>query len=238
MKTRFVAAATLAALLALPVAALAAPVSFSFTASGFVHPEDAVVGDRITLTVVDVDPALVGQTCTFTGTTVNGESVHVNNHAVIATDGNDSDVEGTEDGVNGVHVVDRTLELGPTITIYYYIGRRAVDERPVGVSVDMEFTVTCQDTTTTTVPPPASSSTTTTVPNMTTTTGGTTSTTTPAPPSTAGTPPSTTIPPVEPPTDDTLPLTGSDGLVGWRVAAVALIVLGAAGVVAAKEERR
>jgi hypothetical protein len=255
----------LAMLLAFPLGAMAATVTFTFTAAGFVTPGNVSAGDVLTLATFDMAGEgygdLIGETCTFSARSQNGESVHVNSYAEILTNGNATDILGTEDGVNGVHVVDRTLEVGPTIAVFYHVGARALGELPIGVSVNLTIGVTCQteDTTTsttvsyststtapqtTTVPDSSTSSTVPpitpppTVPPATSTTAptGSTTTTNPTACCTPERPPTTTVPPVTSP--PTLPYTGVSGVAGLGMAAAALIALGGFGVVSARPKGR
>lgn len=234
-------------ILAGSIEAHAATVSFSFTASDFATPGNVQPGDRRLIASEPVPAELVGLTCVFSVTATNGESVHVNNYVEIVTNGNATDVLGTEDAAFGVHVEDRTLELGSTVDVFNIIGQRAVGELPVGTSVDMTIGVTCQTddtTTTTTGQTTSSSSSTTTTPTVTTTTTlptPSTSTTTPATTTTVPTesttttrppvvtipyPSTSTIPPIT--TLPTLPFTGpTDHPLGLGASALAALTVGA-----------
>jgi hypothetical protein len=245
--------------------AFAATTSFTIEASAFITPGNVQAGDVLTLATFDVAGegygSTIGQTCLISATSTNGESVHVNSFAEIVTNGSATDVLGTEDGVNGVHVVDRMLEIGDTITILYHVGARALGEGPLGVSVNLTIGVTCQteDTTTSTT---VSSSTSTTAPQTTTVPDSSTSSTVPpitppptVPPATSTTAPTgsttttnptacctperpttSTVPPVTSP--PTLPYTGVSGVAGLGMAAAALIALGGFGVVSARPKGR
>jgi hypothetical protein len=212
-----------------------------------------------TIATYDVPDVLVGLSCAVSVTSTNDESVHINNFSRIASNGDSLDVLGTEDGVNGVHATDKTLELGETIVVTNHIGARARGELPVGTSVRLTIGVTCvqDDTTTTsssTVPPSSSTTTlpseTPTTSSTTTTTSTSTSTSVPATTTTAPTesttttepdddePPASTIPPVTSP--PTLPFTGiedAETLAGVAMAASALLLLGGGVLLAGREGR-
>jgi hypothetical protein len=248
-------------LLAFPLGAKAATVTFTFTAAGFITPGNVTAGDVLTLATFDVAAEgygdVIGETCVFSVSSRNGESVHVNSYAESLTNGNATDILGTEDGVNGVHVVDRTLEVGPTIAVFYHVGARALGELPIGVSVNLTIGVTCQteDTTTTSTVPTTSSTvpdtTTTTAPDTSTSTVTSTTSTTPATSTTAPTgsttttnptacctperPTTSTVPPV---TSPTLPFTDQDETASLAMTAVALLALGGFGVVSARPKGR
>lgn len=232
------------------------PVSYE-ARPGTVQAGDVIlIGSYSLVSEPNPDPnPIIGLTCTFRVTSTNDESVHVNNYAEIRTNGSSTLVTGTEDGVNGVHVVDSTLVLGESIEVWYYVGQRAPGETPVGISVELEVSFTCtttDDTTTTTVTVPSSSTTSTlppggststsvstpptSAPTTTVPTGSTTTTLPIRPPHTDPPVPPTTVPPVTSP--PTLPFTDEPGdwdrEKGLAMAGAALILLGAALVMGLK----
>lgn len=222
------------------------PVSYE-ARPGTVQPGDVIL---IASYPVGASNPIIGLTCGFRVTSSNDESVHINSYAEIRTNGSSTLVLGTEDGVNGVHVVDSTLVMGETVEVWYHVGERALGEKPIGISVELEVSYTCTttDVTTTTTSTPTttpSSSTTSTIPPTTTTStpDGSTSTSQPATSTTAPTdstttthhdpvtpptepPGSSTVPPVSTP-DPTLPLTGPTTDAGlWFAIGAALTLTG------------
>ena len=167
-----VVAAAMTLLMSLP--AFAAPVTL-FTASDFYIPRPAETSDQVGVRRLldEFDLAangfedLIGDECLFTVSAFNGESVHLNNFAVITTGTTETDVYDTESqpNVETTALEDATHVLGPTIEFYNVMLPDA--DGLVGTSVDFIVTVDCEfdeETTTTTA-------------GTTTTTEGTTTTT-------------------------------------------------------------
>jgi hypothetical protein len=236
--------------LALP--AFAAPVTL-FTTGDFYIPRPAAnsdqVGVRRLLLTFDLAANgfgdLIGEDCLFTVAAFNGDSVHLDNYAVITTGGNETDVYGTESlpNVETTTLEDATHILGPTIEFYNVM---EVDPNgTVGTSVDFVVTVDCEynvvttttvaDSTTTLPTTPTTGQVTTTTEQITTTTEQITTTTGQV---TTTTGPdvevTTTVPSV---TGSTLPFTGPPvEAAGLAMAAAGLLMLGS-GVVTAIRER-
>jgi hypothetical protein len=163
-------------LMSLPAAAV--PVQL-FTAEDFYIPRPASASDQVGVERLRMsfDVAangfgdLIGQTCQFTITAANGESVHLNNYGILdtgAASNNLTDILDTESlpDVLTTTLTDQFLTIGPVITLYNVMLPDAADR--VGTSVDYVVTVDCDisDETTTTV----DDDTTTTVDDDTTTT--------------------------------------------------------------------
>ena len=202
--------------------AMAATTTITFTGSDFYIPRPVAASDQVgvrrllaTYELTADQQQYIGTVCTFRVTAANGDSVHPNNFGVIVTDGNESDVLGTESqpNVTTTRLEDATLILGPNVRLYNVM--MPDSEGNVSTSVDYTVSATCtieDDTTTTTTTP--STSTTTSVSTSTTTPSTTTTTptvTTPPPASTTTAPTgstTTTVPPVTSP--PTLPYTGLD----------------------------
>lgn len=248
--------------------ASAAPVEL-FTASDFYIPRPAAVSDQVgvrrPITTFDLaangHADLIGQECRFSVSADNGDSIHLDNYAVLITGGVETDVIDTESLAN---VTTTTLEIdtlimGPTIEFFNVM--LPDPSATVGTSVDFTVSADCSPiaattttvasttttapTTSTTVPPttttapPSPTSTggsvgpTTTQPQTTTTALATTSTSDPLTSTELGS--STTVPPV---TGGTLPFTGPDGVAGLTWSATALLIMGGWMVVAARPRGR
>jgi hypothetical protein len=253
-------------LMSLPAAAV--PVQL-FTAEDFYIPRPASASDQVGVERLRMsfDVAangfgdLIGQTCQFTVTAANGESVHLNNYGILdtgAASNNLTDILDTESlpDVLTTTLTDQFLTIGPVITLYNVMLPNA-DNR-VGTSVDYVVIVDCDisdETTTTTVDDTTTTtvddSTTTTVDDTTTTTADDTTTTsvvdittTTVSISTTSIPDdssstsvvgsSTSIPPVS---GGTLPLTGPPvEAAGILMAGTALLMLGGGVLLAAKRD--
>jgi len=251
---RLLAVAAVSTALAIPSGpASAAPVQL-FDAADFFIPRPASATDQegIERPIAHYDLAanghsdLIGRTCEFTVVADNGDSVNVNNYAIIRTGSEESDVYETESEANVTTTVmeDATLVPGPTIQMFNVMVPGAGDI--VGTSVDFTLFVDCAvpaTTTSTTIPsttsttspsPGPSTSTPTTAPDPSTSTTAAITTSTSEPGTSISDSTSTTIPAT---VTGTLPFTGS-GAPGLGSAAVALMVLGGAGVVAARPRGR
>lgn len=244
-------AAAITMLMSLP--ALAAPVTL-FTASDFYIPRPAEVSDQVGVRrlLVDFDLAangfedLIGEECLFTVAAFNGDSVHLDNYAVIATGASETDVYDTESqpNVETTTLEDATHVLGSTIQFYNVMLPDA--DGLVGTSVDFVVTVDCEfdeeTTTTTEATTTTTEGTTTTTEGTTTTTEGTTTTedtstttvtTIPTTSSSVLGTTTTTIPPVS---GSTLPFTGPPvEAAGLAMAAAALLMLGSGVLIAARQ---
>jgi hypothetical protein len=170
VKKRVLAVSTaMAAVVLMSLPAVAVPVQL-FTASDFYIPRPASASDQVgverLLTSFDVAANgfedLIGQTCLFTISAANGESVHLNNYGVLDTgaDSNNlTDILETESlpDVVTTTLTDQFLTIGPVITLYNVMLPDGDDR--VGTSVDYVVTVDCDisdetTTTVTTTPPP------------------------------------------------------------------------------------
>lgn len=264
------AATALSAVLLMSLPAAAAPIEL-FVADDFYIPRPAENSDQVGVRrlLITFDLAangygdLIGQTCAFTVTAANGESVHLNNFGVLVTGDTESDVLHTESlpNVLTTELTNPTMTLGPTISLYNVMLPDPNDT--VGTSVDYVVIVDCDveeptttttaptttttaptttttaPTTTTSVPGPTTTTspgdTTTTAPGDTTTTTGfiTTTTTDGSTTTTGGAGVSSTT--VPPVTGSTLPFTGPVEAAGVAMAAAALLMLGAGVLMAARE---
>lgn len=248
-------AAAMTMLLALP--ALAVPVVL-FTASDFYIPRPAAVSDQVGVRrlLISFDLAangfgdLIGQECVFTVSATNGESVHLDNYAVIATGTSETDVYGTESqpNVETTTLEDSTHVLGATVELYNVM--LPDPDGIVGTSVDFVVSVDCDvnttttteattttteaTTTTTEATTTTTASTTTTAPSTTSSTVlGTTTTTLPVTSTSAAATSTTTVPPV---TGSTLPFTGPPvEAAGLVMAGLAMLMLGSGVLVAVKQ---
>lgn len=180
---------------------------------------------------VNVDPGLVGATCTGTGTIVNNASVHPDNDLIISTGGESAEVTDYESVPGATFTFDgnEAVVLGETIDFSVRFGGHA--QTSLGVSITLDCaplaTTTTTTTTTTTEAPPE---TTTTAPPETTTTAAPGTTTTAAPETT------TTTTPPETTTTSSAPLGGvgagaggaadSDALAWFALGAASLILAG------------
>ena len=191
--------------------AMAATTTITFTGSDFYIPRPVAASDQVgvrrllaTYELPADQQQYIGTVCTFRVTAANGDSVHPNNFGVIVTDGNESDVLGTESqpNVTATRLEDATLILGPNVRLYNVM--MPDSEGNVSTSVDYTVSATCtieDDTTTTTATTPSTTTPTTT---STTTTPSSTTTSIPTstsiPPATTTTAPTgsttTTVPPV------------------------------------------
>jgi hypothetical protein len=231
MTRRLILALTVLLTLALPAMASDGVHSFDdFAIPNPTRPQTA----RVLLTVDTSEHA--GQTCQIVVDTANGPSVHAENYVTIEGGIPTITVTGTEDSDGGVHQSTSTVVMGDELHV--------VNHFALATSVEGRITIRCQpDSTTTTITSPPSTTSSSTPP--TTSVPDTSSSTSPPDSSTSSTspasstsssvsPPSTTIPPVSNP-PATLPVTGPDGLVGWAVAAAAMLLLGGSLVAAARE---
>ena len=230
MTRRLLLALAVVATLALP--AVAADGTYGFDDFAIPNPTRPQTA-RVLLTVDTSEHA--GETCQIVVDTANGPSVHAENYVTIEGGIPTITVTGTEDSDGGVHQSTSTVVMGDELHV--------VNHFALATSVEGRITITCQPPTTTTItsPPSTTSSsvpTTTSVPDTSSSTSppdSSTSSTSPASSTSSSvSPPSTTIPPVSNP-PATLPVTGPDGLVGWAVAGVALMLLGGGLVMAARE---
>ena len=228
--------------------AAAEPVTL-FTAEDFYIPRPVEASDQagVRRLLIEFDLAangfadIIGQECFFSVAAVNGESVHENNYGVIQTivggETLEATITGTESEPNVETTVlsDDTLVVGPTITLYNVM--EPTGDGIIGTSVDYSVVADCPEPETTTT----TASTTTTTEPTTTTTAPTTTTT--APTTTTSAQVSTTssvlgvttstIPPVS---ATTLPLTGPPvETAGLAMMAMALLLLGSAALMAARE---
>lgn len=239
-----------------PILAYAADGTYSF--SDFAIPNPNRGDTARTLLVIDASEH-VGQTCTINVDTVNGESVHPENFVTVEGVIPTIVVSGTEDGAFGEHQNTETVTIGQAGTI------TVVNHFSLATSVEGTIQITCDTTTTTlatsTTTPPSTTSTTdmsTTSSSTVTTTPSTSTSSTlvpPAPTSTVPTESTTTTGvvstrptfPINPPPDivpvttvpdgGTLPSTGPEVDNGiLALTATALLMLGAAGVIATKED--
>ncbi len=236
-------AAAMTLLMSLP--AFAAPVTL-FTTSDFYIPRPADASDQVGVRRLldSFDLAangfedLIGDECLFTVSAANGDSVHLNNFAVITTGTNETDVYGTESlpNVETTTLEDATHVLGPTIEFYNVMLPDA--DGLIGTSVDFVVTVDCEfdeETTTTTegTTTTTEGTTTTTEGSSTTTESSTTTTTIPTTSSSVLGTTTTTIPPVS---GSTLPFTGPPvEAAGLAMAAAALLMLGSGVLIAARQ---
>ena len=248
---RFLAGSTAAAVvLLMSLPALAAPITL-FTAEDFYIPRPASASDQVGVRrlLITYDLAangygdLVGEECLFTVSAFNGDSVHLDNFAVIATGASETDVYGTESqpNVETTTLEDATHVLGSTIEFYNVMLPDA--DGLIGTSVDFVVSVDCEFDTTTTQPTTPTTSPTTSPTTPPTTPPTTTPPPTTPPPSVSSTtvvpPPSvssttvTTLPPV---VATTLPFTGPPiEAAGLAMAAAALLLLGSGVLVAIRQ---
>jgi LPXTG-motif cell wall-anchored protein len=232
MTHRLLLAITMLLSLALPAMAADGVHSFDdFAIPNPTRPETA----RTLLTVDTSEHA--GETCQIVVDTANGPSVHPENYLTVEGGIPTITVTGTEDSDGGVHQSTSTVVMGDELHV--------VNHFALATSVEGRITIRCQPPTTTTItsPPSTTSSsvpTTTSVPDTSSSTSppdSSTSSTSPASSTSSSVSPPSTIPPVSNP-PATLPVTGPDGLVGWTVAGVALVLLGGFLVRAAREGER
>lgn len=251
---RRLAAVVVLGALTLPSSTALAAAMDLFSASDFFIPRPASATDQegVERQIGSFDLAangyadLIGQECSFSVLADNGDSVNENNYAIIRTGGSETDVYETESRANVTSTLleHETLVVGPTIEVFNVMipGTGGI----VGSSVDLTVSVDCSATTTTsststsTTTPPAptpSSSTTSTSPadppTTSTTAAITTSTTEPGASTSGDT--STTVATA---TGGTLPFTGTSGEGALAAGACALVLLGGAGVAAARPRGR
>lgn len=256
-RRRLAAVVVLGALTLPSSPALAAAVDL-FSASDFFIPRPASATDQegVERQIGSFDLAangyadLIGQECSFSVLADNGDSVNENNYAIIRTGGSETDVYETESLANVTNTLleHETLVVGPTIEVFNVMipGTGGI----VGSSVNLTVSVDCAATTTTTTTP-SSTSTSTTTPPAPTPSSSTTSTSPEDPPTTSTTAAittSTTEPgastsgdtstTVATATGGTLPFTGLSGEGALAAGACALVLLGGAGVAAARPRGR
>ncbi len=165
--------------------AAAAPVEL-FTSSDFYIPRPAATSDQVGVRrlITSFDLAanghgdLIGQQCHFTVSADNGDSVHLDNYAVLVTGGVETDVFDTESAPN---VTTTTLEIDTLTmgsTIEFYNVMLEDPSATVGTSVDFTVIADCSPSAVTTTTTAAT--TTTTAATTTSSTAGTTTTTNPS----------------------------------------------------------
>lgn len=172
MRRITLAAAMVATILAsFPLAASATTECFEVSFSEEYRPESneeaqGLIGVPQHQVTVDVPASMQGLVATISSRAENGDSVHINNYALIES-ASTVTITGTEDTANGVTQSSGTLTLGETTSAYYVMGPRALGEQVVGISVTLVATICAEvpDQTTSTTAPPV----TTTVPPDTTT---------------------------------------------------------------------